>query len=177
MIILDTMSLVTLVTVDDKSDDAARFQGLLTRAKEGGVSIGVPAPVFAEFLVKTNDATTEMLLAVERKRGLRILPFDKRVAHECALLDRAAIAGGNKKGASTQSWQRVKIDRQILAIARANNATLLLTSDTDMTSMANRLGLNVQKVVDLPIPDDRRQTSLSLMGDTPSSTMAPGDAF
>lgn len=160
MIILDTSSLVRLINAADDSDDAARFSGLLAHAKQAGVALGIPAPVFAEFLVKTDEATTEMLLAVERRRGLRVLPFDKRVAHECALLDRAAIAGGNKKGVSTSSWQKIKIDRQILAIAKANNATLVVTSDKDMTTMAHRIGLSVSKVSELPIPAEARQISL-----------------
>jgi len=160
VIILDTNSLVRWIVADPDEDDAARFKALLENAKEAGVGIGVPAPAFAEFLVRTDEATTEVLSAVERRRGFRVLPFDKRAAHECALLDRAALVTGKKGDAKTQPWQKIKIDRQILAIARVNGAQLLITADKTLTTMANSLGLSVKTIPELPIPDEARQRPL-----------------
>jgi predicted nucleic acid-binding protein len=171
LIILDTNSLVQMMVVDETDDDAARLRGLMEKAKASGISLGIPAPVFAEFLVRTDDATTEMLNAFERRQAVRILPFDKRAAHECALLDRAALATGDKRGGSKVSWQKLKIDRQIIAIARVNSAQLLLTNDSSLRTLANRLGLPVQTVADLPIPDDAKQRPLDL---SPAAAPAPG---
>lgn len=162
MIILDTNSLVRVLTVDQEHDDAARFRGLLARAKSGGIQIGIPAPVFAEFLVRTDESTSDMLTAFERKQAVRVLPFDKRAAHECALLDRAALATGSKRHGAKDAWQKVKIDRQIVAIARVHNAQILLSDDGDLASSALRVGLAVQSIGDLPIPDDALQRPLDL---------------
>ena len=162
MIILDTNTLVQLVVVDQASDDAHRLKGLLETAKRDGMVIGIPTPVFAEFLVRADDATTELLVALDRKAAVRILPFDKKSAHECALLDQAAYARGGKKAESKQPWQRVKIDRQIIAIARANGATQIITSDKDLIAHSNRYGLEIRRVGDLPIPDSAKQQALDL---------------
>lgn len=162
MIILDTNSLVKAIIVDQSHDDAARFRGLLERAKTGGIPVGIPAPVFAEFLVRADDATTEMLAVFEKKQAIRILPFDKKAAHECALLDRVALASGNKKHGAKDAWQKVKIDRQIIAIARVHSAQLILTTDADLTALAHRVGLSVQSIGELPIPDDAKQQALDL---------------
>ena len=162
MIVLDTSSLVRVIVVDQEDDDAARFRGLLERAKAGGIPIGIPAPVFAEFLVRTDDATVDMLAMFEKRQAVRILPFDKRAAHECALLDRAALESGNKRHGAKDAWQKVKIDRQIIAIARVHSAQLLLTSDAGLRALANRVGITVQSVSELPIPEEAKQRPLDL---------------
>jgi len=77
-------------------------------AKLARVDIGIPAPVFAEFLVRTDDPTTAMLAAMERKRALRVLPFDKRAAHECALLDRFALARATNAAGQASLGRKLK---------------------------------------------------------------------
>lgn len=163
MIILDANALVKLTVADPKTDDdALRLQGMLDRAAAGGIVVGIPAPAFAEFLVRADDATIDILSAFERKSLLRVLPFDKRAAHECALLDRFALAAGDKKGGVRSAWQKVKIDRQIIAIARVHGAQEIITNDGDLTTLANRVGLKVSSISELPIPDDGRQRGLDL---------------
>lgn len=164
MIVLDTRALVKLTTLEPKEDDdALRLRGLLQQAADAGLAIGVPAPVYAEFLVRADDATTDMLAAFEKKALLRILPFDKRAAHECALLDRVALSAGDKKGGNKAApWQKVKIDRQIIAIARVHAAKEIITDDGDLTTLANRVGLSVRGVEALPIPEPDRQHDLPL---------------
>ena len=164
MIILDTSSLVQMTTVEDDHDDAARFRGLLESAKRSGTAVGIPAPAFAEFLVRTDDATTEMLAMFEKKQSVRILPFDKRAAHECALLDRAALLDGDKRAGAKGAWQKVKIDRQIIAIARVHVVRRIITSDASLKSLAARLGIEACSVSELPIPDEAKQRNLELPG-------------
>ena len=165
MIILDTNALVRLLTHKEKSDDAARFRGMTAGAKKSGIVIGIPAPAFAEFLVRTDDATFEYLTVVERKQAIKVLPFDRRAAHECALLDRHALETGRKKGDSSKAWQHVKIDRQIVAIAKVANAAQIISGDLDLRTLALRTGLNAINVDDLPIPTEGKQRELGLEGD------------
>ena len=162
MIILDTSALVAWAIADPDDEIAARLAALFERAEVDAVGVGIPAPVFAEFLVRTDEATTAMLATIERKRGLSVLPFDKRAAHECALLDRAALAAGAKRAGGTQHWQKVKIDRQIVAIARVHNCQLLVTSDRDLAAWARRVGVRVSSVDELPLPDEAKQRRLPL---------------
>ena len=162
MIILDTNSLVRLLVQDLQSDDYSRLLGLLETAKTAGLTIGIPAPVFAEFLVRADEATADMLDAFERKQNIKVLPFDKRAAHECAILDRVALASGQKKGSSRDAWQKVKIDRQILAIARVHAAVEIISSDANLLSSARRVGIRGRSVADLPIRKIDKQGSLPL---------------
>lgn len=58
--------------------------------------------------------------------------------------------------------QSVKVDWQIIAIAKANDARLLVTNDVDMLVEAKRSGVSCLKICDLPIPDHLRQHALLL---------------
>ena len=58
--------------------------------------------------------------------------------------------------------QSVKVDWQIIAIAKANGARLLITNDVDMLAEAERSGVSCAKISDLPIPDHLRQHDLEL---------------
>lgn len=58
--------------------------------------------------------------------------------------------------------QSVKVDWQIIAIAKANGARLLITNDTDMLTEAQRSGVSCAKICALPIPDHLRQHDLQL---------------
>lgn len=173
MIVLDTNSLVRMMVSEESSDDASRLRGLLEMSKREAIPIGIPAPVFGEFLVRTDDATTDILNALDRRQSIRILPFDKRAAHECALLDRYALAQGDKKqGARAVPWQKLKIDRQILAIARVHGAQLIVTSDASLRTLANRVGITVTSVPELPIREQDKQHALDLKA--PAEKDQPG---
>ncbi len=117
--VLDTKCLVRWAKVDDTTSmDRAKLDHLLAQVASARGRIILPAPVVAEFLVKTDLATTDWLAALERKASIVVAPFDRRCALECALLDRAALATGDKRGGRLEPWQRIKIDRQIAAVAR-----------------------------------------------------------
>jgi hypothetical protein len=47
-----------------------------------------------------------------------VVPFDTLAAIELAVMTRNALAAGDKRAGSKESWAKVKFDRQIAAIAR-----------------------------------------------------------
>ena len=107
-------------------------------------------PVLAEFLVRTDAATAEWLSALERKSAVEIAPFDRMAAFECALLDRAAIGSGDKKDGLDQPWQKIKIDRQIVAIGKARGATPVISDDRGIRNNALRVGMRALTIAELP---------------------------
>lgn len=56
-------------------------------------------------------------------------PFDRAAAFECAQLDRAALGTNDKKDGLSTSWQKIKIDRQIVATGKAHGASLVISGD------------------------------------------------
>jgi len=83
---------------------------------------------------------------------------------ECALLERSERAKhGKKRGASDGApYQKIKVDRQIVAIAMANNAERLLTLDGDIKKISYSTGVLVSAIADLPLPDWAKQRPLDL---------------
>lgn len=72
-----------------------------------------------------------------------ILPFDELSAIELAIMTRNAIDSGNKKSGSVDVWNKIKYDRQILAIARVRQATAIYTDDVGLRNIATQLDMPV----------------------------------
>jgi hypothetical protein len=92
---------------------------------------------------------------------LRVLPFDKRAAYQCALLDASARQSGAKRGKDNlDPYQKVKVNRQIVAIALTNGAELIVSGDTGLINVAKAAGLAAARIGDLPLPAAARQHPL-----------------
>lgn len=158
---LDARTLVRWSSTDaDDKLHRARLEHLLESAAAAKGRIVIPTPVIAEFLVRTNEVTAAWLTALERKAAIRVASFDRRAAVECALLDAAALNKGDKRGGRKDPWQRIKVDRQIVGIARACQADVLITDDAGMSVTARAANITVSGLEDLPIPDAAKQAPL-----------------
>jgi hypothetical protein len=139
----------------------ARLEFLFDEVAAASGRIVIPAPVFAEFLVGIDESASEWINVLDNKRGLIVAPFDKRAAFDCSLLDKAALGRGDKKGGrDDRPWQRVKVDRQIVAIAKVNNVDLLITNDGGLRETATTAGLTVKRIEELPVPQSVLQGKL-----------------
>lgn len=121
----------------------------------------VPTPAFAEVLCASADCD-RILAAVQGVSCFNIIPFDARSAYELAMMTRAAIAAGDKKEGEDQPWQLIKLDRQIVAIAKAHGATVLYSDDTRQSNFATRAGLAVRHTWDLDLPSTHAQLNLEV---------------
>ena len=128
-----------------------RIEGLITSLR-GTDTLVIPTPVLAEVLVQAEDGGPGILEQLNTLARVRIRPFDEKAAIEVAYMTREAIAAGDKRGGSLQPWQKVKFDRQIIAIARTNNATKMYADDRDLCAFAKALGIDVSSTWDLPVP-------------------------
>ena len=149
-------------TAKEDSDSKARLEHFVdTVAAEGG-RIVIPTPAFAVFLVGLDEAAMAWIETLDRKRSIQVAPLDRRAAFECSLLDKAALNLGDKKGGRKEPWQRIKIDRQIVAIARVSRAEVIVSDDTGLRSTATAVGLKALSIKDLPLPDSAKQGKLDL---------------
>ena len=115
-------------------------------------TIVVPTPVLAELLIKAEEAGPDLFAALNALARIRIEPFDERAAIELAAMTREAIAGGDKRSGSDEPWQKVKFDRQIVAIARMLGANCLYADDKGLVKFARSVGLDVVSTWELPLP-------------------------
>ncbi|AIP33286.1 PIN domain protein [Paraburkholderia xenovorans LB400] len=160
MIIFDANVLISLSTGDENDETFERLSGLIQDIVAAKTVIGVPAPAWAEFLCGTGLGTSSVIQALKKRSAIRILPFDEIAATELAAIDEVTRAKGGKKGASKSHWQKIKVDRQILAIARVLQVTAIYTEDSDLIAEATRLGIAVCRVRDIPLKP--KQSTLDL---------------
>ncbi|MDQ1815744.1 type II toxin-antitoxin system VapC family toxin [Massilia sp. CCM 9210] len=139
MILFDANVLVELSRLET-SETKERIQGLLSELSISKTVIGIPAPAWAEYLCGSDASASVFSTAFRSRAYVQILPFDDISAYEAALLHQEIVgATGTKKGRSTLAWQQVKIDRQILAIARQYRVSAIYTNDDDMIADAQIL--------------------------------------
>ena len=63
-----------------------------------------------------------------------------------------AQAPGDRPKSSTDTYAKIKYDRQIAAIAKVEGATAIYSDDDNVRSYAQRLGIRAIALADLPLP-------------------------
>lgn len=162
--VIDATTLAYLVTPDgaapidpstgekvSKAKD--RIEHLITQLDREKTTLIVPTPALSEVLVLAEDAGPAMLDRISRSSRIRVAHFDTRAAVEVAAMTREALRHGDKFAGSESPWQKVKVDRQIIAIARVNSASTIYSDDKNLAKFAERIGLTVIPLRALPLPE------------------------
>ncbi len=137
-----------------------RMRHLVDSIDQASGRVVVPTPALAELLVGAGTQRGAMIRALENRRVFRVASFNRLAAIECALLDAGAVADGDKKDGVRSAWQKVKIDRQILAIAKVHGCDRIVTGDRDVVALAGRAAIAAQRVTELPLPPEDPQQDL-----------------
>jgi predicted nucleic acid-binding protein len=159
-VVFDTSFLVPLLDPQIKGQAIdERIIYLLQTLDNGRIKIIIPTPALSEVLIGAGNAAPQYLEILNRSSRFRIVPFGTRTAVEAAAAHREAIRSGDKKeGAS--DWQKVKFDRQIIAIARVENADRIYSNDRDIERFGRTINIAVWKLDDLPLKEENGQGDL-----------------
>ncbi len=138
-----------------------RVEHLIDVLSDARTRMLVPAPVLAEVLVHAGTATAQYIATLRGVSSMQVADFDTMAAVECAQLTGAALKTGKKRGsAGNEPWQKVKIDRQIVAIAKVHQVQIIYTCDGGLASTARTEGFEVVHVADLPMPPLKDQPDM-----------------
>lgn len=162
---LDANALITWSTGKPDPLDVHRLQNLFAVIGQARGRLVLCTPVLAEFFIRADQAAIGWLEELRLKRAsVVVAEFDVRAAMECAQMHlRAEVAGGKRAQANAnEAYQKIKVDRQIVAIALVHNAKYIVSGDQGLRVIAQANGLVAQSVADLPIPDSARQRQLDL---------------
>jgi predicted nucleic acid-binding protein len=162
LVILDTNALVLFFGKRLNQDDTLRMQGLFLDLRKRRESIGIPAQVWAEFVEQADPRELEATQSIFKTSAFRLLSYDLRAAVETAEVVKLGRAVRKSDKGPKRPRHAVKVDWQIIAVAKVHGARLLITNDTDMIAEARRAGLRCLRIDDLPIPDGLRQHTLDL---------------
>jgi len=113
-----------------------RFAHLEAEVQRTSSTILIPTPALAEVLVGLGDAGPAVLARIDRSARFKVADFDLMAAVELAAMTREALRAGDKKGGFASPWQKVKIDRQIVAIARVRSAERIYSDDKGVATLA-----------------------------------------
>ena len=92
--------------------------------------------------VRVDDAQRRRAVVALRVLAPNALrPIEDLVALLCANLDTQAISDGDKREGVRSSWQKVKIDRQIVATAQIARCERIITGDPDVEKIAGRAAI------------------------------------
>lgn len=94
----------------------------------------------------------EYLDKIASSKTILVRPFDELAAIEVAAIELTDRRKGDKRGGATAAWQKLKIDRQIVAIAKTNKAHTIYADDGDVRKFAEKIGIKVVSSWELPIP-------------------------
>lgn len=160
IVTIDANVLTTCIGKSTAADNRRRLTHFLTGVEKAKGKLVIPTPALAEYLVYADQAALDSIEVLERKSFILIAPFDRAAAYECSLLDASAIGRGDKRDGRTEAWQKIKIDRQIVAIGKANGTQAFLSDDEGVHAAAKRIGVRAINVRDLELPVSQGELKL-----------------
>lgn len=165
MVVFDANFLIYFLDpkINDGVGSNPRIDHLVATIQKTGERIIVPTPALSELLVKAGEAGPEYLAIIARSKYFRVAEFGVRAAVEAAALERAARLQGVKRGAAPDAtWDKVKFDRQIVAIAKAVGAKAIYTNDEQLARHTRAANLDAITLEDLPDPPALPQIEMRL---------------
>ncbi len=136
-----------------------RIDALVERLAKAQVRILIPTPALCEFLCVADRNGSEYLARLDSTSRFQIVSFDIAAAVEAARVISVALGRGKKRaGRDGAPWQKVKFDRQIVAIAKTHAATEIYSDDEDIAAFGHDAGIEVIGVSELPLPPPKQET-------------------
>jgi|SRR5579863_7038448 len=130
-----------------------RVNGLIAKLEKEAESILIPAPALGEALVVVAPDVQKYVDEIESQSCFKIKPFGTKAAIEIALrVKRAVTAGDKREGVPQRSWDKIKYDHQIVAIAKVEGATTIYSMDEDIHIQGKLWGIEVLNISTLEIP-------------------------
>lgn len=139
-----------------------RIEHLITTLEQTAAKVVIPTPALSEFLVKAEAASGQYLDLIRKRSVFQVAPFDTRCAVELAAMNAAALATGDKFTGAKDPWQKVKFDRQIVAIAKVFRQDTIYSDDPSVCQFAKNNGLKAYSVHELDLPPEEAQRRLDL---------------
>jgi predicted nucleic acid-binding protein len=152
-----------------------RIDLLLETLERDRETIIIPAPVLTEFLILIGEEEGSRLITeIENDKNYQVESYDKRAAIELAVMSRAIrTKGGGRRGDQEGTYAKITFDRQIVAIAKANNVTAIYSDDKGLGNFAEKNGLKVVRTWELPLPEVDAQQDLFMNALAAATESAP----
>lgn len=138
-----------------------RAESIVADLEKARRKIILPTPACAELLTAIGPTAQQYLNVIGRSRLFEVASFDARCAAELALLNRDTFKQNDERD-RLEPYQKVKVDRQIIALCRVYGVTELYTDDAKLAKRARMCGIVPISLAEIPIPEAERQVRLDL---------------
>lgn len=136
-----------------------RIKALIDQYSVAGSRILLPTPSLAETFCSIKNFK-EVAQKINSYLCFEPAPFDNKAAYELAEITNSALSSGDKFSGVSEQWQKVKFDRQIVAIAKTHGAQILYTDDEGQSKFAKLAGLKVVHSWELDLPAEYAQRDM-----------------
>lgn len=136
-----------------------RLLGFIGKAEKARRKLVIPTPATAELLTAIGPTSADYIRVINRKAVFEVRSFDEVAAVELAFLNRDVFDTLDQKN-GLEPWQKMKVDRQIIAIAKVADCEHILTEDDGLGNRARLCDIAPLKLIDLEIPDSSKQGAL-----------------
>jgi predicted nucleic acid-binding protein len=116
----------------------------------------LPTPVLSEFLILAGRDGPGYLEKLSGMKNILVKSFDQVAAIELAAVEVEDRLREGKRAGSASPWAKLRFDRQIVAIAKTNGARRIYSDDEDVMKFARRLGIEVIRTWELPLPSAKQ---------------------
>lgn len=143
------------------TEGGARLKLLKDRITSGEIEpIIIPTPVLAEVFSVEPDALGKYLPILSDPLVFTLAPFGLAASVELSIVNNEYLATGDKRGGLQHSWQKIKTDRQIFAIAKVAGADAIYTDDDGLSKLCEQRGMRVVHSWEIPLPDTGTQNDM-----------------
>lgn len=127
-----------------------RAAALVDHVDTVGGLVVLPAPVLSEYLFGIDKAAFQSHLdVINSVKSIEVVAFDQVAAIECAML----VTDAEQKQLDPDATKaKLRVDRQILAIAVASGVAEIWTHDIGLTKKAASMGLAIKSLADIGPP-------------------------
>jgi hypothetical protein len=136
--------------------------------QQDGEIVLIPTPALSEVLAIVPDINA-CVQVLQSKGCFKIGNFGERAAVELALRLQAAIKDGDKFEGISAPWQKVKYDRQIIAICKVEGCSRIYSTDEHVHKHAARWKIPTLNLSDVKLTG---QTKLELVETSDEETDA-----
>lgn len=140
---------------------ADRVDGLIEELSNKKAKIIIPTPALTETLMAGKHSAQTYIEKLKRYAAFQVRAFDERAAIELAA-QHNATKKSNKNRAKQTAWNKIKFDRQIVAIAKVQGASAVYSDDDQVRRFARECGMEGYGLSEVRVPV--KQSKLPGMG-------------
>ena len=164
VVAFDNTMLSALLNPHNKSPvelSRERAESVVFELEKSRSKIILPTPACAELLTAIGPTAQQYIGTISRSRLFEVGNFDARGAVELAILNRGIFSELDQRD-KLEPYQKIKVDRQIIAICRVYDVYELYTDDIGLAKRAKMCGIITIGFAEIIIPEKEKQTNLEL---------------